>query len=226
MVADSRARVYPRPRGGTFRRRPAPRRFRGLSPPTRGNPAHGEGYRAHEGSIPAHAGEPLGRSASRGRSGVYPRPRGGTDDGTYTNIYPQGLSPPTRGNPRNDVRVEVAPGSIPAHAGEPRAVYFGVGLGMVYPRPRGGTPSFRFACVRSQGLSPPTRGNRERPSWSQAERRSIPAHAGEPDSAGARARGRGVYPRPRGGTLADRYQPNPQAGLSPPTRGNPLCTEP
>ena len=50
--------------------------------------------------------------------------------------------------------------------------------------------------------------------------RSIPAHAGEP--AGMRISGVdcGVYPRPRGGTVAHVRATMDDPGLSPPTRGN------
>ena len=52
-------------------------------------------------------------------------------------------------------------------------------------------------------------------------RRSIPAHAGEPDAFGRKRGRRRVYPHPRGGTAFAR-PPRPRLrGLSPPTRGNP-----
>ena len=73
---------------------------------------------------------------------------------------------------------------------------------------------------RRTGLSPPTRGNRERQGWDSMGSGSIPAHAGEPASALALAAARAVYPRPRGGTPR-RAPPRMSArGLSPPTRGN------
>ena len=54
-------RVYPRPRGGTPQTSRADAERRGLSPPTRGNPRWRVTYAYTAGSIPAHAGEPLGR---------------------------------------------------------------------------------------------------------------------------------------------------------------------
>ena len=90
----------------------------------------------------------------------------------------------------------------------------------VYPRPRGGTAAAPAAAKRFRGLSPPTRGNPCIEIASPYDRRSIPAHAGEPDGqAGANDSG-AVYPRPRGGTPADQTAIRRQAGLSPPTRGN------
>ena len=50
--------VYPRPRGGTCSRRRPQTRYRGLSPPTRGNLPYSLGCFLAERSIPAHAGEP------------------------------------------------------------------------------------------------------------------------------------------------------------------------
>ena len=70
--------VYPRPRGGTSSRA-APRAPRtGLSPPTRGNPPLRRKSISGGRSIPAHAGEPPLRPLRKRRTGVYPRPRGGT----------------------------------------------------------------------------------------------------------------------------------------------------
>ena len=50
------------------------------------------------GSIPAHAGEPAGRSPQFIDFGVYPRPRGGTLEIAVMLAMEAGLSPPTRGN--------------------------------------------------------------------------------------------------------------------------------
>ena len=156
------ARVYPRPRGGTSRRRSARRRGRGLSPPTRGNPKRAQGRLSRRGSIPAHAGEPRPGRGFRPSARVYPRPRGGTTAQVLTSDAIDGLSPPTRGNLRTYAAERDVYGvdglspptrgnrlsgvglwrlirSIPAHAGEPQksgGVFFAY---RVYPRPRGGT---------------------------------------------------------------------------------------
>ena len=71
------------------------------------------------------------------------------------------------------------------------------------------------------GLSPPTRGNREPREVSRENRRSIPAHAGEPFSPGVKDVKLAVYPRPRGGTAVPSRRQALSSGLSPPTRGNP-----
>ena len=76
---QTRARsVYPRPRGGTRNGGAKPGKWRGLSPPTRGNLGQCLRPPTATRSIPAHAGEPLGLTPLRYPARVYPRPRGGT----------------------------------------------------------------------------------------------------------------------------------------------------
>ena len=214
------AEVYPRPRGGTQQRLRAVQVHEGLSPPTRGNLVVSGKSKAKARSIPAHAGEPTGAGRERACRAVYPRPRGGTRVKSHTLALMEGLSPPTRGNriiPRAEFPVIR---SIPAHAGEPTGGYSNGERAMVYPRPRGGTLSSRTAMRDSNGLSPPTRGNRMMRFSLTATSGSIPAHAGEP--AGERHCGvvRRVYPRPRGGTGKSEVNRAREWGLSPPTRGN------
>ena len=151
---------------------------------------------------------------------VYPRPRGGTSQHSDSPRWSTGLSPPTRGNQRFRRRDERYVGSIPAHAGEPQNLYPKAQVGQVYPRPRGGTYRIGARHFTSDGLSPPTRGNRDagRPPFAWA--RSIPAHAGEPARRHRLHARREVYPRPRGGTSAKLPRKPSPLGLSPPTRGN------
>ena len=72
------ARVYPRERGGTHMPRRSLTFAPGLSPRTRGNHDHKDEVGAQGGSIPANAGEPVGRDGPQVLKGVYPRERGGT----------------------------------------------------------------------------------------------------------------------------------------------------
>ena len=116
-----------------------------------------------------------------------------------------GLSPPTRGNRQRRLGTSGARGSIPAHAGEPAAIPSGARLARVYPRPRGGTARSDVVEMLRSGLSPPTRGNLIACENPYCELRSIPAHAGEPRVVNCVFGGRGVYPRPRGGTKDARY---------------------
>ena len=218
--AGTAGRVYPRPRGGTPRRRILGSRPRGLSPPTRGNHWRNPNQRPAGGSIPAHAGEPRGLVAGKPALLVYPRPRGGTSQRSGDGIAAFGLSPPTRGNLRSRTHRRRIRRSIPAHAGEPVLSPPRAWRHRVYPRPRGGTARWRLLHLIVRGLSPPTRGN---PNYclAQLDRRgSIPAHAGEPARILAYRRSRSVYPRPRGGTVAMSKPLALDLGLSPPTRGN------
>ena len=132
----------------------------------------------------------------------------------------RGLSPPTRGNPHRRYPCDHSPWSIPAHAGEPPVASDAGGVLAVYPRPRGGTERRHRLRQLLGGLSPPTRGNLLLPAERHGRNRSIPAHAGEPTGYGSTARQRGVYPRPRGGTVVWRNWDTILGGLSPPTRGN------
>ena len=192
----------------------------GLSPPTRGNPAPATRTGMLRRSIPAHAGEPQGQHGIKLLARVYPRPRGGTTRSAWYQALGAGLSPPTRGNLHLPIECRGEGGSIPAHAGEPVERPRRPEVGAVYPRPRGGTAAVIPALLTVGGLSPPTRGNHSAPLDIRNKRRSIPAHAGEPNMPPAPQSPGAVYPRPRGGTSRRRERPDWQLGLSPPTRGN------
>ena len=216
-----RSPVYPRPRGGTDPDDALSFDGAGLSPPTRGNRHRAVAALGVDRSIPAHAGEPRGRTLRLGRTRVYPRPRGGTSPRPNAPTSAGGLSPPTRGNQTASGSRPFARRSIPAHAGEPAASSSSMRARRVYPRPRGGTRVRALSHSPPRGLSPPTRGNRALHRPPDVPRRSIPAHAGEPvrpPSPSATAR---VYPRPRGGTREIARIIRARDGLSPPTRGNP-----
>ena len=74
------------------------------------------------------------------------------------------------------------------------------------------------------GLSPLTRGNLFLKPASMRGRGPIPAHAGEPRPKSSSARKWRAYPRSRGGTIAALRKAAICAGLSPLTRGNPVCS--
>ena len=172
--------VYPRPRGGTVKDVYVEPDADGLSPPTRGNRPRKVPADLDGGSIPAHAGEPATRRCSTTFPPVYPRPRGGTFERPLRVRHAIGLSPPTRGNRSGDGREKTMARSIPAHAGEPKRSHMRSTGEAVYPRPRGGTVTGLDLQGWLQGLSPPTRGNRQRQRHRRGRRGSIPAHAGEP----------------------------------------------
>ena len=131
----ARDRVYPRACAGN---------------PT---PAHARGTQRERGC----------RGVSRGLSprmrGNRPRACGGTGGATWLAGPYGGLSPRMRGNPQVAAGRDAALGSIPAHAGEPRLHFPGIGVAGVYPRACGGTAAFAKFEQEVKGLSPRMRGN-------------------------------------------------------------------
>ena len=89
---------------------------------------------------------------------VYPRLRGGSMQRPALYIYQRGLSPPTRGIRSAAQFVHAAQRSIPAYAGDPRAVHAPCVQFKVYPRLRGGSDNQDLGDDETGGLSPPTRG--------------------------------------------------------------------
>ena len=192
----------------------------GLSPRVRGNLPTTSIPPACPGSIPACAGEPNPHQPGANALKVYPRVCGGTAAIAARHCYTAGLSPRVRGNPPVAPAGPVAPGSIPACAGEPLIGVLVDGRHRVYPRVCGGTSGWSMWILPGGGLSPRVRGNHLAgwPVWSR--QRSIPACAGEPGVIGAEHPAARVYPRVCGGT---RQRPNGQqagVGLSPRVRGN------
>ena len=173
-------KVYPRARGGAACPGLNGGNHDGLSPRTRGSPGSIRKTDRHEGSIPAHAGEPVTTSRRAWMRTVYPRARGGARIRSGEDRAGPGLSPRTRGS---RVRLHRRPrrgGSIPAHAGEPLIVPSACATPGVYPRARGGAGSTSCTTCVFQGLSPRTRGSLSLAFSIRSGTRSIPAHAGEP----------------------------------------------
>ena len=156
------------------------------------------------GSIPACAGEPprdvLGAFQIGPR--VYPRVCGGTRPTCSRPHWLMGLSPRVRGNRALRVACNVFQRSIPACAGEPRALKrSGHGSAWVYPRVCGGTHAICCAAVQVPGLSPRVRGN-------------LPGIHRPRE-------GLRYYPRVCGGTALVSLILGIAQGLSPRVRGNP-----
>ena len=132
-------RVYPRVCGGTSSSGSASAKIEGLSPRVRGNPPCLLPASNPNRSIPACAGEPAHTCSGPGRASVYPRVCGGTYTIAVCMSIGKGLSPRVRGNLRLGVHVAAAVRSIPACAGEPRALPACSPFSTVYPRVCGGT---------------------------------------------------------------------------------------
>ena len=192
----------------------------GLSPRVRGNLFHPCGYRARSGSIPARAGEPYVAVIVGKGAWVYPRACGGTVNVTSMAKASPGLSPRVRGNPADHRAAQHLRGSIPARAGEPRAVAATTALFTVYPRACGGTGDSGSVSEFRRGLSPRVRGNHCAEHVRPLGGRSIPARAGEPGIPAAFRNFDEVYPRACGGTKMMPWPTANSPGLSPRVRGN------
>ena len=171
-------------------------------------------------SIPACAGEPGIAPAAHSADPVYPRVCGGTYPASTSLCSTHGLSPRVRGNQRGHGYPGARVWSIPACAGEPRAIRTAVRAVRVYPRVCGGTDEGEFVTGCYNGLSPRVRGNLARECQCDARFRSIPACAGEPEGRNRGRVHRAVYPRVCGGTLPCAPMMMYSAGLSPRVRGN------
>ena len=206
-------------------RRPNPA-AQGLSPRVRGNQSSRRADNPGKRSIPACAGEPCRPCLRFIRPRVYPRVCGGTGVKIRGSRTLVGLSPRVRGNrPMTAAQFPVA-GSIPACAGEPRRACARHTSGKVYPRVCGGTALGRIQGRIGPGLSPRVRGNLPGPHSELVGRRSIPACAGEPQTARRSHFPRGVYPRVCGGTIVGDESGKQLAGLSPRVRGNRTPNQP
>ena len=186
----------------------------------RGNPSFPSFRYAFIGSIPADAGEPVGRVGGQETRGVYPRGCGGTPSGVPLPVLSRGLSPRMRGNQPVPYAPLLAQGSIPADAGEPSLVGVQVPRIGVYPRGCGGTPIACMVSRNDSGLSPRMRGNRRHHRLGGIGIGSIPADAGEPHDIRIRTCHGRVYPRGCGGTSLFANPIPLRVGLSPRMRGN------
>ena len=214
--------VYPRVCGGTNAGLAHPPPPEGLSPRVRGNRCFERPPRPSKRSIPACAGEPPLRRLIASAMRVYPRVCGGTTSKPAGTVRFGGLSPRVRGNPPPCGGAVVGGGSIPACAGEPRAIPTTDVPSRVYPRVCGGT---RRVCRNAKpgcGLSPRVRGNPATRPCQVPGMRSIPACAGEPQAADQSAGQPTVYPRVCGGTCTRSVAQMGIEGLSPRVRGNPV----
>ncbi len=155
---------------------------------------------------------------------AYPRSRGGTALPAQAGNAGKGLSPLARGNPVCARNERLAPGPIPARAGEPDELAAAECARRAYPRSRGGTTPLGRHNAAARGLSPLARGNQRLLEHALSQRGPIPARAGEPASISSALAGSGAYPRSRGGTDSTNAQRAFLCGLSPLARGNRAVT--
>ena len=212
--------AYPRSRGATSPHAQVMLTSPGLSPLTRGNPRRSSPGGAGRGPIPAHAGQPRRGGTSARGWWAYPRSRGATPLPWASDRGMRGLSPLTRGNLDVVFLDALAPGPIPAHAGQPTRSGGQQARARAYPRSRGATARGAAPGSGATGLSPLTRGNRKRSVIVAHPFGPIPAHAGQPAAGRRTARSWRAYPRSRGATPWPQGRRGLGSGLSPLTRGN------
>ena len=135
-----------------------------------------------------------------------------------------GLSPRTRGSPRDRAAGGSADGPIPADAGEPWRLPPHPWRGRAYPRGRGGAREVQPNSAPSGGLSPRTRGSQIPLKFWNPRAGPIPADAGEPAGSACGVTSRGAYPRGRGGASVEPQKAGAPMGLSPRTRGSPQAS--
>ena len=150
---------------------------------------------------------------------VHPRLRGEHIEEHSLTKDNAGSSPPARGTYKFLVYIHVTLRFIPACAGNMTSASDFVPLGAVHPRLRGEHIRQVLYCFISGGSSPPARGTFSLEVTQDAQRRFIPACAGNISSTSSRAILPSVHPRLRG---EHNYMPihsPPPCGSSPPARG-------
>ena len=172
-------------------------------------------------SIPAWAGETLGKPTDLPNKQVYPRVGGGNLDILMRVNWSEGLSPRGRGKLHSVVSYTVFARSIPAWAGETPARVGSHAVQRVYPRVGGGNLSIAFVCIGLSGLSPRGRGKLRVLCRRRHSSGSIPAWAGETGNTIETSAQIAVYPRVGGGNGTSFRSWATTFGLSPRGRGKP-----
>ncbi len=195
--------VHPRVGGGNWAREAGAELGSGPSPRGRGKRRAGRRRQARYGSIPAWAGETLGRRGAPRPREVHPRVGGGNGGQTDVVLPCGGPSPRGRGKPDDDGHGSADDGSIPAWAGETNASSSPPLRRGVHPRVGGGNAEFVRDRQLMKGPSPRGRGKRRR--------------------ARAAAHTRWVHPRVGGGNANSAARVSGAGGPSPRGRGKPGC---
>ncbi len=153
---------------------------------------------------------------------VYPRWRGEHGRTEYKAVYLLGLSPLARGTHVNTILYRLSVRFIPAGAGNTLFVARRLMSISVYPRWRGEHAVQNFLKRFNCGLSPLARGTHRPRTTIRANRRFIPAGAGNTTSGCRRSAWSPVYPRWRGEHAAIIQKRTQGIGLSPLARGTRL----
>ena len=212
--------VHPRACGGASASAQASALRRGSSPRVRGSRELSVCCPSRVRFIPARAGEPLVPRPAHQRAQVHPRACGGA-------LIPRrrlgsscGSSPRVRGSPRSAPSRRIAPGFIPARAGEPSATRPERRRTTVHPRACGGARRARTTGDTLTGSSPRVRGSPAAVGARPLRLGFIPARAGEPATTPRCARTSLVHPRACGGAGMSSIRTVTFPGSSPRVRGS------
>ena len=215
--------VYPRVGGGNGSQCRYSEPVGGLSPRGRGKLCRSPSCPEARRSIPAWAGETSTNSRVSMCARVYPRVGGGNPSLRDRLTPLRGLSPRGRGKPTLPIMENLRHRSIPAWAGEtPPRPLAGI-RAQVYPRVGGGNLWNMRASPSGRGLSPRGRGKRDKAYVVVRHIGSIPAWAGETNSARRAVPLTGVYPRVGGGNGVWIGARARVGGLSPRGRGKQIA---
>ena len=133
----------------------------GTSPHTRGKPSGQFGHSRGRRNIPAYAGKTEFREFHDGFLSEHPRIRGENQGRRAGVLEELGTSPHTRGKPLKTGLCVHGKGNIPAYAGKTMVAQVLFQQAEEHPRIRGENSCMDFACHRSIGTSPHTRGKLE-----------------------------------------------------------------
>ena len=213
------ARVHPRGCGESPTTLTFTSTFAGPSPRVRGIHASAWHAARGKGSIPAGAGNPTATPPRPHRPRVHPRGCGESDVKAAMSFIKEGPSPRVRGiHGEQRLRLEGL-GSIPAGAGNPWGRTSRTAAPAVHPRGCGESLIPHRPGRSRTGPSPRVRGIRGQRHRVAVDRGSIPAGAGNPGKARARARRWRVHPRGCGESPRPSASRRSSAGPSPRVRG-------
>ena len=211
--------VHPRMRGEHFRSSGTPARGFGSSPHARGTQRRFRGRAWDIRFIPACAGNTTGFAHSAARTPVHPRMRGEHLVIHAAIALPCGSSPHARGTLPRLLALKARARFIPACAGNTRCATSRPDRPSVHPRMRGEHPVCHVAPGSPFGSSPHARGTQLEAARVQAERRFIPACAGNTSDASRIASRWTVHPRMRGEHAQPDLSFHGVRGSSPHARG-------
>ncbi len=222
MVLRLLAWDHPRGCGGAVPSLVRPLERRGPSPRVRGSPCQGARHTGVSRTIPAGAGEPIGRVMDKQGPWDHPRGCGGARLAVLFGRLRTGPSPRVRGSHAIGPGGHVEKGTIPAGAGEPSRRDACSAICADHPRGCGGAVSDRLKRGVSMGPSPRVRGSQIAAVIPHFSTGTIPAGAGEPRWRSGRSRHNGDHPRGCGGAVSSGRPKRALAGPSPRVRGSRL----